>query len=171
MSNNQYFIQDMSKHYGLPMKLNDFGIISNTLGRQGCFFAPNTVDGYYSINSKAADVLAKTQELMFNINNKSLEKNAKTFLSVFIRELDYLDTAPNVFPKINIETEEDNIFFEWVFNADFRVGFTIVDNEKDSSWFLFLKNENITGSLSGNFEYVGYQFIIRKLLAIVLENT
>ena len=49
MSNNQYFIQDMSKHYGLPMKLNDFGIISNTLGRQGCFFASNTVDGYYSI--------------------------------------------------------------------------------------------------------------------------
>ena len=76
-----------------------------------------------------------------------------------------------LFPKINIETEEDNIFFEWVFNADFRVGFTIVDNEKDSSWFLFLKNENVTGSLSGNFEYVGYQFIIRKLLTIVLENT
>ena len=46
-----------------------------------------------------------------------------------------------------------------------------VDNEKDSSWFLFLKNENVTGSLSGNFEYVGYQFIIRKLLTIVLENT
>ena len=157
MSNNQYFIQDMSKHYGLPMKLNDFGIISNPLGRQGCFFAPNTVDGYYSVNSKAADVLAKTQELMFSTNNKSLEKNARTFLSVFIRELDYL--------------EEDNIFFEWVFNADFRVGFTIVDNEKDSSWFLFLKNENVTGSLSGNFEYVGYQFIIRKLLTIVLENT
>lgn len=173
---NQSAILNEGVDSGLPViftsfDVANFGTVNKSIERQNTSFIQNTVNGYYSFNSKAADVLYKARGSIFDINNKLLKKNVRDFLDVFVKELNYLDTAPNVFPKINIEVEDDNIFFEWIFNADFRIGFTIVDDNKDSSWFLFLQNENVTGSFSGNFEHVGYQFVIRKLLKIVLENT
>lgn len=130
-----------------------------------------TIDGYYGANSKVADVLDKVRFLILEVDNDILAKNAMDFLSVFVRELDYLVNLPNVLPQMEAEIEDDNVFFEWIFDKDFRIGFTIVDDINSSSWFLFLKNENIIGSLSGNFERMGYQGVIRTLLNVVMENT
>ena len=130
-----------------------------------------TVDGYYGANSKVANVLGKVRSSILEIDNNILAKNALNFLSVFVRELSYFDSLPNVLPQIEAVIEDDNIFFEWVFDKNFRIGFTIVDDVNSSSWFLFLNNENILGSLSGNFERVGYQCVIRTLLNVVMENT
>ena len=130
------------------------------------------LNDYYSTSSKVVDVFAGAlQNINSEIYNTSLKTNVKSFLRAFAKELDYLDAQPNILPPIRIEAEDDNVFFEWIFSSHFRIGFTIVEKWEDSSWFLFLEQENVVGSVSGDFKHMNQHVILRKLLDIVLENT
>lgn len=165
-----------------PIGIDDYEVTKNTHCESNRYFVPmdiqittakNTVfSGYYSTNSKVVNVFADVlQSINFEISNVSLMRNVKSFLSAFAKELDYLDAQPNILPPIKIESEYDNVFFEWIFSSDFRMGFTIVEKWEDSSWFLFLQQENIVGSVSGDFSQLNQHIVLRKLLSVVLENT
>lgn len=104
-----------------------------------------------------------------DISNEPLRKNVKEFLNVLTEELKQSNINPDALPEIQITVEDDNIFLEWIFNQDFRIGFTIVNNLKDSSWFVFLNNDYITKSVSGTFK-TGYQHILRTLMMDIRDN-
>lgn len=112
---------------------------------------------------------SRTQSLLDDINNKSLKKSVEEFLNVLTEELKRSKISASMLPEIRLTVEDDNVFLEWIFNRDFRIGFTIVTDKKDSSWFVFLNNEYITKSVSGSFE-TGYQHILRKLMMNIRDN-
>lgn len=133
------------------------------------------IKGYVSNDSKAKKVLKKSSYQLKSIMNQDLQKSVDEFLSIFIDELSYWDDYTNLLPEIKLDIEEDNAFFEWIFE-DFRIGFTVVENFSDSSWFLFLNKKILTGSslkisFSGDFSEEDYPLVIRKLINFVMRNT
>jgi hypothetical protein len=74
-------------------------------------------------------------------------------------------------PQIHISfMEDDSIFIEWIF-YDFRIGFSIEKEIKQSSWYL-VSNKNLENvAKSGYFDKQNVDLIIRDLFAFIYINT
>lgn len=104
-----------------------------------------------------------------DISNEPLRESVKEFLNVLTEELERSKINCNMLAETSVTIEDDNVFLEWIFNQDFRIGCTIVENEEDSSWFVFLNNDYITKSVSGTFK-TGYRHILRTLMMDIRDN-
>ena len=125
--------------------------------------------GILDASSKAVKVLENVD--LSKITNSKLRENLSAFLQIFVSELQAYGVTDNTFPQMQVVIEDDNVFLNWVFSENLRLGFTIVEMMSSSSWFLFKKSNAILGSLSGELDWDNCRSIIRWHLQVVMENT
>lgn len=106
--------------------------------------------------------------------NQSVAKEARRLLAAihemissfqhFGFDLDYL-------PSLHaFNVEDESILVEWIFN-DFRIGFTIEPNPRDSGWYL-VSNRNLGEiSASGYITGLDIKNVILWLLNFILSNS
>ena len=142
----------------------------NWLSSCNDFSCNNQKNKYVNLLSKNIDVLKKVFIKVNAIENTNLRRNVVEFVSCFVLLLNQKEEITNHLTPLNITTEEDSVFLEWVFR-DFRVGFTIMEEENDSMWF-FISNKNLREkAYSENLPRSEYQSVIGSVLRCVLENT
>ena len=127
------------------------------------------ISGYYPTSAKIFSVFAKVNAV--EKASPSLREQVWSFVDVFAEALSLPEATYTTFPPIHLEVDDDSVFLEWVFNADFRIGFTLTEDVASSSWFMFKKNGSLTGSLSGELKYEGRSDIVKWLVLKAVENT
>ena len=132
------------------------------------FVTAKGLEGYYPVFTQIVDIFSEMRDC--EISNHALEKQVHDFVQVFAESLTILNCWNSILPSMRIEAEEDNVFFEWIINRDFKIGFTIVEESGASSWFLFKKDKTLTGSVSGELSVRNRYNIIRWLLLKAMEN-
>lgn len=149
--------------------INKYDYVSTTLN-YNTYSCKNSNDKYINLISKNLHVLQDVLVKSKNIENKELKKNVFDFIFCFISLLNKKEDISNNLTPLNIAIEDDSVFLEWAFR-DFRIGFTIMENEKDSMWFL-ISNKNLREkTYSEMLQRSDYQQVIANVLKYVLENT
>lgn len=125
---------------------------------------------YLGLLSSNLDIFKNITPVINEISNLFLRECLINFISTFTQVLSTIQTISNFLPPMDIQTEDDSIFLEWIFK-DFRVGFTMAENETESMWFIITNRNLEEFSVTGDLVKRDYQLLITRILKYVLENT
>jgi hypothetical protein len=133
----------------------------------------NLYENYFSIPIEA-DIIWPAYALIHEIDGSDLAKRAAVLLSVIQEEISSL-TQFNVnishLPQLRGYVVVDgSILFEWIF-PDFRLGFNIELDSRDSSWFLIANRKFGEITASGYLSGIEMKDLILWLLNFILVNT
>ena len=133
----------------------------------------NLYENYFSIPIET-DIIGPAYALIYEIDGGDLAQTAAVLLSVIREEISSL-TQFNVdishLPQLRgYAVDDGSILFEWIF-SDFRLGFNIELDSRDSSWFLITNRKFGEITASGYLSGIEMKDLILWLLNFILVNT
>lgn len=123
------------------------------------------------------DVLRIIEQLLRTLNetkNASIVEEAKDLISnivEFALDLQRLNVDISNIPSLYaLNLEDGSLLIEWLF-PNYRIGFSIEPNIKDSSWYLVSTVELIDYNTSGTLSNVDKKALLVELLSFVVKNS
>ena len=114
-------------------------------------------------------VTLPAREVARTFPDERIAKDAQHILEwirVAINRQSYLGALP---PIRAFTAEDGSLLIEWIFD-DFRVGFSLEQNQEDSGWFLVSKPEKGGIAASGSLVKAKARNIISWLVNFVINN-
>lgn len=127
--------------YSMPSQMQqDPGTVGCLTCNRSCLYVP----------SGAQEVIKKLHSDMPKIHTDSLRRQVEAFCSCLSSALaNYRIESP--LPVFFQSSEDDEFYLEWIFDY-YRFGFDFYDDERDSAWFVVMKQANGTFRFNSHFD-------------------
>lgn len=95
------------------------------------------------------DILLPVKKALDEVEDINILRTANRILSIISQAIDRQDEFSGFKPIYGFSGEDGSFLIEWIYE-DFRVGFSIESDQKDSSWYL-VSRENVGGIRASGF--------------------
>lgn len=136
-----------------------------------------TGDSFFELNyfplTMETDLTNGAHAVLDQIRNIKLVEEARKILFLIqkvIKKFQQFGLELSYLPQIHAFSVDDgSILLEWIF-PDFRIGFSIEQNNSESGWYLVTRKKLGEISASGNLADVDTQGVVIWLIDFVLAN-
>lgn len=144
--------------YSMPYRMQqDPGTIGCSVCNRNCLYVP----------SGTQEVIKKLHSGMLGIQTESLRCQVEAFCSCLSSALvKYGIESP--LPVFFQTSEDDEFYLEWIFDY-YRFGFDFYDDERDSAWFVVMKQRDGTFRFHSHFDG-DYRKAIDYALTVIGKN-